>query len=610
VKEIPMPPVAVLLLLAAAEPAVPEQVRKDLFFLAGDECEGRGLETEGIRKAAAHIADTFRKAGLAPGGTDGYFQPFPVYTGRAVRGKANALTVKPLDGPARVAELDRDYVPLWGTADLDAGVAFAGHGIVAPKLNHDDYADLDVAGKWVMVLRRTPRHDDADRPFDPAPDSPFGTLSHKLQQALARKAAGVIFVNDVSFGKAGDDFLEPGVLAGVQPPLPAEFPVVHVKRAFAERLLGKPLADIEQAVAGTGKSAATPLAWTADAAVAFSRPSIPCKNVIGVLEGNGPLADETVVVGAHYDHLGRGEGGRMASRDTNPTGKVHFGADDNASGTTGLLELARRLGAAKDRAGRRIVFVAFSGEERGLFGSLHYCAEPTFPLSKTVFMLNMDMIGRASPGAEPKDGKDRLVVYGTGSGTGLDAAAERFNPGFNLIKVPTGSGPSDHESFFLKKIPVLFLFTGTHRDYHTPTDTPDKVNLPGLMKAVDYAERLTSHFAAVPDRPQFQATSGGWFDPTEDKPRRPTRGGGPKMGIMPGNYESDAGGVLVEDVVPGGAAERAGLKKGDRIVAIAGKPVKDINQYMTAMAAQKAGVEIEVEVVRGEKKEAIKVTPK
>lgn len=603
---------AVLLLAAgpgpAAEPTpVPDRVRDDLFFLAGDECEGRGLETDGIKRAARHIATVFRENGLKPGGTDGYFQPFPVYTGKATRGPNNTLTLSPADGPVLVPELDADYVPLAGEGPTSAGLVFVGYGISAPKLGYDDYGGLDVAGKWVVMFRRTPRAGNTDRPFDPAPDSPYGSFATKLALAQAKKAAGVMFVNDATYGKGDDKPADPALMP--QTPLP----VVQIKRSLLAKLLGdKKLADVEAGIDADGKPNSFPLAgWTAAAEVHFTRPSIPCKNVVGVLPGRGPLADQVVVVGAHYDHLGRGEGGRMASRDSAPAGKLHYGADDNASGTTGLLELARRLGGQKDRTGRTVVFIAFSGEERGLFGSLHYCNHPTVPLESVAVMLNMDMIGRARPADDTKTA-DRLVVYGTGTGTGLEAAADRFNQGvgFDLTKIATGSGPSDHESFFLKKVPVLFFFTGTHRDYHTPADTPDKINLPGLVRTVDYVQKLTEHFAAVPERPKFQPTTGGWYDPTEDKPKKASRGGGPKIGIMPGNYEAADGGVLVEDVVPGGAAEAAGLKKGDRIKAIGGKPVKNIQDYMAAMATQKAGVEVEVQLVRGDETKTVKVTPK
>jgi hypothetical protein len=612
----------------AAEPAL-ERIKKDLFYLAGEECEGRGIETKGIQKAGEYVAAAFRDAGLKPAGQDGsYFQPFTVY-GQPRLGTPNTLV---LTGPNdRKLELKygADFTPTGASASgrVEAGLVFAGYGITAEKLGYDDYAGADVKGKFVVVLRRTPRADAHREPFDPDPESVHAALTTKIENATRHGAAGVVFVNDSTYGKDGD------LLMPVRGDAPAAFPVLHMKRDALEKLLAtreRKLADLETAIDKDLKPRTVALTgWTAAAGVTVERQAIPCRNVVAVAEGSGPLADETVVVGAHYDHLGKGEPG--SALGAKGKGQVHYGADDNASGTTGLLELARRFGAKKERVGRRVVFVAFSGEERGLHGSKHYCQAPPFPLAKTVFMLNMDMIGRVveveddaglvqvggvagaaagtgTPGAVVK--RDRVVVYGTGTAPGMDELLTEANRKFDfkLLRVPGGSGPSDHESFYVKRVPVLFFFTGTHRDYHRPTDTPEKVNLPGLMKVADLVEVLTSHYAAATERPKYQATKGGWTDPTDDRPRV-SRPQGPKLGIMPGNYEAETGGVLVEDVVPGGASEKAGLKAKDVIVEIAGKPVKNINDYMTAMAGQKPGVAIDVVVVRQDKKLTVKVTP-
>lgn len=625
---------AVLAAAVSTAPAVdPElgRIKKDLFYLAGDECEGRGLETEGIRKAGDYIAAAFREAGLRPGGKDGsYFQPFTVY-GTPRLGTPNTLVLVGPEDRKLDLEYGADFVAtgLSAAGKANAGLVFAGYGITAPDLGYDDFAGADVTGKWVVVLRRTPRADAKDKPFDPNPESPHAALATKVENAAKHGAAGVIFVNDASYGKDGDKLMP---LRGTGE-APAPFPVLHVQRAVLDKLLvtqNRKLADIEEAIDRDLKPRTVALTgWTAAAEVTVTRQALPTRNVIGVAEGSGPLADETVVVGAHYDHLGKGEPGSMLGREAK--GKVHYGADDNASGTTGLMELARRFGAEKGRAGRRVVFVAFSGEERGLYGSKAYCKAPPFPLAKTAFMLNMDMIGRlvavdddaalarlavvagaaagwTVPGAVVK--RDRLVVYGTGTAPGLDelvtAVNRRFD--FKLLRQATGTGPSDHESFYLKRVPVLFLFTGTHRDYHRPSDTPDKINYAGLRKVADFAEVLVAHFAAASERPRYQVTKGGWTDPTDDRPRV-SRPQAPRLGIMPGNYEAETGGVLVEDVTPGGAAEKAGLKPQDLIVEIAGKPVKNIGDYMAAMAGQKAGHQIEVVVVRKDKKMTIKVTP-
>ena len=618
---------------AAETDAVVKRMTKDIFYLAGPECEGRGIETEGIKKAGEYIANTFRDAGLKPAMKDGsYFQPFDV-PGPTRLGTPNTLVLKGPDGMLLDLKYGTEFATtgMSGNGKKSAGLVFAGYGITADKLTYDDYAGLDVKGKFVVLLRRTPRAENKDRPFDPDPNSAHPALATKLQLAAKHGAAGVIFVNDATYGKDGDQLLSFDYRGAA----PANFPVLHVKRAALDKLFaaaGKKLADVEQAIdADTRPQSFALTGWTAAAEATISKIGYPTRNVVAVAEGAGPLADETVVIGAHYDHLGKGEPGSLLGAAGK--GQYHWGADDNGSGTTGLLEMARRFGAMKDRVGRRVVFVAFSGEERGLFGSIHYCKEPPFPLEKTVFMLNMDMIGRVVPvpeetafakvvGLAATAGptgpvttalRDRVVLYGTGTATGMDEFVTATNKTFDfkLIKVPGGTGPSDHDSFYRKKIPVLFFFTGTHRDYHRPTDTPDRINVPGMKRVVDMGEVFALHFASVPERPQYLVTKGGWEDPTEERPVRSTpRTQAPRLGIMPGNYEAKDGGVLVEDVSPGGAAEKAGVKAQDIIVEIAGKPVTNIEAYMAAMAGQKADREIEIVVLRKDKKVTLKVTPK
>jgi len=275
------------------------------------------------------------------------------------------------------------------------------------------------------------------------------------------------------------------------------------------------------------------------------------------------------------------------------------------------MELARHYGAMKDRQGRRLVFIAFSAEERGLFGSIHYCKQPSFPLEKTAAMINMDMIGRTKP--IPADWlglwgtKDRLVVYGTGTGNGFDALVETASDKveFRVSKLAAGTGPSDHDSFYRKKIPVLFLYTGTHGEYHRPTDVPEKINVPGMKKVADFV-RVLADDLTTRERPKYQVTKDPWSDPTETRAGRPQ---GPRLGIRPGNYETEDGGVLVEGVSPGGAAEKGGVKDGDVIVEIGGKPVKNIGGYMTAMSTQKAGTAVEIVVLRKGVKTPLKLIP-
>ena len=600
-----------------------ERMRKDIFFLASPECEGRGIDTKGIEKAADYIAETFKEAGLKPAMKDGsYFQPFTVADSIKL-GKPTKATLSGPDGAVKELETAIDYNPMGfsPTSKVSGSLVFVGYGITAPELKYDDYAGVDVAGKVVVMIRRVPRSGETgDKRFDKgtpsADESLFAPFSAKIANAVAHKAAGIIIVNDT--GSAGTRDPIPQFDNHAMGTTPAPFPVLFFKRATLEPLIAggpiKSVADLEALIEKDLKphSFAIP-GWKIDAEVTVSRSEFKVKNVVGVLEGSGPLADETVVLGAHYDHVGYGNMPFMSLGGPAAKGKIHYGADDNGSGTTTLLELARRYGAMKNRQGRRLVFIAFSAEEKGLFGSVHYCNEPLYPLDKTAAMINMDMVGRARPVPADWlglwDTKDLLVVYGTGTGDGFAKLVGETGPksDFKLRTLATGTGPSDHDSFYRKRVPVLFLYTGTHGDYHRPADVPERINVPGMKKVADFVQILTDTLTTIEARPKFQVTRDAWVDPTE--PTRSSRPAGPKLGIRPGNYESEDGGVLVEGVSPGGAAEKGGVQDGDVIVEIGGKPVKNIGGYMTAMSAQKAGTAVDVVVLRKGKKMTLKLTP-
>jgi len=599
-------------LATAAEPDVKlERIKKDIDFLAGEECQGRGLKTDGIRKAGDYIATAFKDSGLKPAFKDGsYFQKFTVY-GRGKLGTPNSLSLVRGD-TAKELTIKDDFTATGasGAGKKSTGLVFVGYGITSQDPKYDDYTGTDVKGKTVVILRRTPQADDKKPPFEQTGDESPAPLTSKIQNAVAHGAVGILFVSDRGTAGKSDPLMEADRTAGSF----FDGPVFHVKRAVIDELVKaekeKSLAEIEEAIDKDMKPFSFELkGWKASSEVTIVRDLYPTRNVIAVSEGAGPLADETIVIGAHYDHLGFGEPGTLAPKEA----KIHYGADDNGSGTTGLLELARRYGKMKDRRGRRIVFVAFSGEEQGLFGSIHYCKEPPFPLEKTKFMINMDMIGRMVEVEEKmgdgKPKKDRIVVYGTGTTAGLDKLVDDANKAFDfkMFKIPGGSGPSDHASFYAKKIPVLFLFTGTHKDYHKPTDTPDKINLAGLMKVVDFAQVFAEHYSKTTDAVAYLKTKGGGADPTDTSPR--ASGKGPRMGIAPGNYGEVDGGVLVAAVSEGGPAEKAGILENDVIVSIAGLPVKNIETYMAAMSGQKVGAAVDVVVLRKDKKVTVKVTP-
>ncbi len=593
----------------AADDPIEARMRRDITFLASDECEGRGVETRGINLAADYIAQQFRQAGLKPApGAEGYFQPFTM-RGTAKLESPNTLRLHGPQGQVLDLDLGGHFYPIGysGAGTLKAAVVFAGYGITAKGVQYDDYKDLNVAGKVVLLVRKTPRSDSRYARFDGDRMMQHAALVTKLANANLHKAAAVLFVSDRHATAAGDpldlmtNFKSMAAGGGS-----TELPAVQLRRAVADEMLqsslGTDLAGIEQDIDVDLKPRSAPLrGWTADLDIHVSRPTVHVKNVVGVLEGSGPLADQTVVLGAHYDHLGYGGPFSLARNQYQPA--IHHGADDNASGTTALMELARRFGGEPERSGRRLVFIAFSGEESGLLGSEYYCQHPLYPLKDMAVMINMDMVGRL---ATPHDNKNRkvnqLIVYGTGTSREFDHLIDQLNGKyhFELKKVPTGFGPSDHASFYAKKIPVFFFFTGDHPDYHRPTDTADKINVPGMRRVTDLVQDLATRMEQTDQRPQYVAVAGGAaLGPGVSIPR---------IGIRP-SYADTGEGVLLGGVTPGGPADRAGLKEGDRIVAIAGKPVKNLEGYMVLMSGQKKGEAIAMGVLRDGKTRTVRVKP-
>lgn len=327
----------------------------------------------------------------------------------------------------------------------------------------------------------------------------------------------------------------------------------------------------------------------------IGQPTVSGYNVIGILEGtDSELRKEAVVIGAHYDHLGKGGAGSLAANST----EVHFGADDNASGTAAIIELARQFTREKKNK-RTIVFIAFSGEEEGLFGSKHYVNNPSFPVENTVAMFNLDMVGRLS--------SDKLTVGGIGTAIEWKTLLEEKNAdpsrgAFTLALNEDGFGPSDHSSFYTKKIPVLFFFTGTHLDYHKPSDTADKINFDGVARIVSYVGALVNSVDQSPAKPTYAVakstgTPGG------------NRGGfSISLGTIPG-YADSSDGMVIDGVRDNSPASRAGLKGNDKIVMLAGKDVKNVQDYTKLLGEMQPDVEYDIVVVRGSERLSLRITP-
>jgi hypothetical protein len=612
------------------------RMRKDIDFLASDQCEGRGVNTAGINRAAQYIANEFQKAGLKSAGeNESYFQPFTMPASKLVG--TPVMVFRGPQGQEIELQAGRQFQPmgLSSAGNVDAPLVFAGYGITAPQGHYDDYSDIDVEGKILVILRDTPRGGNKFASFGSR--YLHQSFAAKIRNAEKHKAAGIIFVNDRDTAKGGDDLLDFSFTA--VGPSAGSLPIVQLHRAILDEILSSEpravagISDLEADIDRDLRPRSIPInGWTVKLKIDVERSTIDVKNVIGYLDGSGPLATETVVLGAHYDHLGYGGMGSLAGLKK-PA--IHHGADDNGSGTTTLMELARRFGQQPNRIGRRLVFMAFSGEESGLLGSDYYCKHPLFPLSETVAMVNMDMVGRLRLAAEgmwpevlgsltlsqraglsglqpltilmqdsQKDWyspKERLIVQGAATAKNFEGLLSELNRKFDfkINRQPGGIGPSDHSSFYAHKVPVFFFFTGDHSDYHRPSDTSEKINVAGMIRVADLVEELATKLAKAPTRPQFVKAA---------EPPQQRYGSIPRLGVMP-SYGDAGEGVLLNGVSEGGPASKAGLKEGDRIVEIAGKPVRDINVYMSLLATQKRGSPAEIGIMRDGKKMTIKVTP-
>ncbi len=585
-------------LLDKSTKATISRLKSDLFYLASPEREGRGPLTNGLQRAGDYIAERFKEIGLKPLAKDGsFFQPFTV--GGVVMNEGSTLEFKGPDGKAKSFLVepekknpDATLLAVSSEGKASGALVFAGYGITMGKEGtYDDYQSINTEKKVVMILRDAPRQGRKDDGFEtPNKRRSLSSLTEKIGNAQKHNASGVIFVNDKQGAGETDSLIDFAYLATNR--FGGKIPVFMISRKLADSMLtasgqGK-LEDKETAIDKDLKPQSAELKGFSVAMDAHLKRGnvIPVRNVVGVLEGSGPLADEAIVIGAHYDHVGSGGFGSMGA---GRVVAIHQGADDNGSGTTAMLELAKRFASIKDRQGRKLIFMGFSAEELGLFGSVHYCKEPLFPIEKTAAMVNLDMVGRLRPDKDSK--KDRMLVQGSGTSEGFEALLDKINKGydFTTVRQKSGFGPSDHSSFATKKIPVLFFWTDVHDDYHRPSDTPDKINYEGMDKIIRFGSEIISELASIKVKPKFievkTARTGG------------TRTGGPRLGFRPGYKEEDKG-VTVEGVTEGEPGAKAGIKAEDKIVKIDGKEVKNLEVYMEIMQGKKAGQTVKIGIIR------------
>jgi aminopeptidase YwaD len=575
----------------------PDSYLQHVKYLASDELKGRGNGTPELERAAEYIAQQFQTAGLQPAGDNGtFFQSFQLTTGSRL-GPNNRLTVF-AGHQSFEAALRQDFVPI-GIGDktnIRGDVVFAGYGISAAEYNYDDYKNLDVTGKIVLVLAHEPRENDATSAFNGVEPTLYGHDNTKAINAKFRGARALLIVQDPanhtteaaelpdSGGSQGNDL---GIC------------VLRVSPGLARRLLEgdqKNLLDLQTSI---DRDLAPQSFVLTGASVSLEvdvfRVRSEVRNVVGLLPGLDPgLADETIVLGAHYDHLGLGGRDSMAPK---LVGQIHNGADDNASGSAGVVELARAFSRDHSARKRSYLFIAFAGEELGLHGSAFWTQHPTRPLEKVVAMLNLDMIGRSRG--------NHITLGGIGTSPRFpDLVKESATEsGIDVKTSQSGYGSSDHTSFYVKDIPVLFFFSGLHTDYHRPTDDWEKINASGAIKILEMIYEIAARINTDQLRPQFTKVD----EPMTSGSASGGAGGyGSYFGSIP-DMTDEIQGVRFADIRSNSPAAKAGLKANDTLVRFAGKEIKNLQDFTYMLRTHKPGELVEVTVMRDGKPLTVEV---
>lgn len=561
-------------------------LRSTVKYLSSDELQGRAAGTEGAQKAAAFLAEQLRRIGVQPIGA-WYFQEFevPVDVQLGEKNFCEIQVVVPLPGVSYERallkklqlQLGKDWIPLGFSRDTlltDKDLVFCGYGITAPALHYDDYENVDVSGKVAIILRETP-----DTTGDPhSPFRRFASLRYKAINAREHGAAAVVFVS-----REGDsaDVLIRLELSGLGKSV--GIPVIHMKRSLAAKFFPpeKTLFISEQQINRTGKPNSfllprVKITLQTDVDLVYSK----TQNVVGIIKGTSSSRNEKyIVIGAHYDHLGFG---RFGSLHEGKFPAIHHGADDNASGVATVLLIAKKI--VQNPLPYSVVVAFFSAEEMGLLGSQYFVEHPPIPLERIIAMINFDMVGRF------RDNK--LTIMGTGTSSTweriIDSIEQRFH--IHVSETADGFGPSDHASFYAKNIPVLFLFTGLHSDYHRPSDTWDKLHYEGMYTIAEIGQYILHSISSLPEEPEFT------------KVQQPQRRSGGRLNIYLGtipDYSDHPKGLRIAGVREGSPAERGGLREGDIIIRVGDNQVRDIYDYMYALSQYNPGDTLSITVLRG-----------
>lgn len=525
-----------------------ERIKKDILFLADDNQEGRATGSEGERRSAEYVADRFKKLRLKPvGDNHSFFQAFNITTLRIETGKSS-MNIQGID-----YKVFKDFFPLSysiNKAGFEGPALLAGFGIQSPELEHDDYKDVDVQGKAVFINYGSP---DGVHPHSKY--VAWHGVQKRVDEAIRQGAKAVVFYSYDPSMKAPDGNLSLQVKG--------EIPVFYMKTP----------PDIPPGLE-------VPVSLQVD----ILSEEETTQNVVAYRNNRKPY---TIVIGAHHDHLGKGEVG--GSRELRP-GNIHNGADDNASGVAALLELARELKKCKRRyKNYNYAFVAFSGEEMGLLGSKYYVENSPIPLEDISGMINMDMVGKLD------SNKKVLVINGVGTAEAWKKAIRNIELDSNRIKAvkttESGIGASDHTAFYLKNIPAVHFFTGQHEHYHKSTDDPEIINYSGEVWVTNYIRELIVAINEMP-KMKFRTTA----DSVATSGRMKFK---VTLGIMP-DYLFEGEGLRIDGVREGGVASKAGLEKGDVLIGLAGKKIMNIKDYMEVLKGLDEGMEAEIQIKRKE----------
>ena len=613
-----------------------KRLRTHVSYLASDKLEGRRTGEKGAIFAAGYVSNMFAryklKAGMAQNNGKGklkqsYLQKFPYVSGVEI-GADNSLSIN----DSKI-NLKTDWMPIVFSPNSkieNAPVVFAGFGIASDELKYDDYRKIDANGKIVLVFGTTPDKSN--------PHGDFARFDFRAKANIAKSkgAKALLIISDEE--NFADEKL--AQMNFNQTLGETAIPTIVISRRTAEKFLQMDAKTFRETEEWLSKRVDAPEniririadlpKMSAQMNLNLVRKQAEAYNVVGVIPGrDAVLKNEAIVIGAHYDHLGRGGDGSL---DVNSK-QIHHGADDNASGVAALLELARQFRKEKKNK-RTLIFIAFGGEEEGLLGSKFYVNNPVFPIEKTAAMINMDMVGRL-------DKENKLIIGGIGTASEWNKLIESEQPRnlanaktsksekdfstenaslstdengkigqsakpnfFNLQLNQDGFGPSDHSSFYGKQIPVLFFFTGTHTDYHKSSDTAEKINYKGLEKITDFVGEIVEAVDRNPLRPTYKKANSSGMMSGENR-----RGFNVSLGTVPSYADNTNDGLLLDGVRDDSPAAKAGLLAGDKIIKMADNDVRNISDYVFVLGEMKAGEEYEVIVMRGAEKMILKIVP-